>query len=364
MKITEVIEHRLSYPIERPYRNSRFWMRERSARLVEVRTDSGLIGWGEGSGMPSEEVIEKHVIGADPFDYEVIYDALSENGREANKACGIEIALWDLMGKALDQPVYQLLGGARRTSVQAYASGFFQREGVDHFEDVAEQARKCRDLGFAALKARIGFGPDYDPQILAAMQKGAGEDIALAADVNLGYDVDTAIEAGHRLEAFDLLWYEEPIPREDLDGYCRLREELPIRISGAEGRVGVRSFQEVVDRQALDILQPDISIAGGFTECRRVWALAWANRIPVLPHFFGAVVRLAATLQWMATIPDDPEAPDALPTYLELDVMENGLRTDLSRTAFELEGGVMQIPDRPGLGVEIDEAALRKYAAK
>ena len=362
MKITEVIEHRLSYPVERPYRNCRFWMKARQATLVEVRTDNGLVGWGEG-GLPSEEAIATHVIGRDPFDYEVIYDALSNNGQEGNKACAIEIALWDLMGKALDKPVYQLLGGARRTFVPAYASGFFQREGLDHFQDLADEARRCRDLGFGALKARIGFGPEYDPQILAAMRKGAGDDVALAADVNLGYDVETAIEAGKRLADFDLLWYEEPVPREDIDGYCRLREALPMRISGAEGRVGVRAFQEVVDRQALDILQPDISIAGGFTECRRIWALAWANRIPILPHYFGAVVRLAATLQWMATIPEDPEAEDPLPLYLELDVMENGLRTDLSHIPFELEDGMMPIPDRPGLGVEIDEAALHKYAA-
>jgi len=362
MKITEVIEHRLAYPVQRPYRNSKFWMRERTATLIEVRTDSGLVGWGEGAGLPSEEAIATHVIGGNPFDYEVIYDALSENGRYGNKACGVEIAFWDLMGKALDQPIWQLLGGARRTSVPVYASGFFKREGVDHFEDLANEARRCRDLGLNLLKARIGFGPEYDERILAAMRKGGGEDVALAADVNMGYDVDTAIEAGKRLAAFDLKWYEEPIPREDLEGYCRIREEVPIRISGAEGRVGVRSFQEVVDRQAMDILQPDISIAGGFTECRRIQAVAWANRIPVIPHFFGAVVRLAATLQWLATLPEDLEAEDPVPMYLELDVMENGLRTELSSIPFELEDGVMHIPDRPGLGVKIDESVLRKYS--
>ena len=362
MKITEVITHKLSFPLQRPYRNSRFWMRARPATLVEVRTDNELVGWGEG-GVPSEEAIDHHVIGANPFNYELIYDALSDNGREGNTACAIEIALWDLMGKALDKPVYQLLGGARRKRVPAYASGFFQREGLDHFQDLAEEARRCRDLGFGALKARIGFGPDYDPEILGAMRNGAGEDVGLAADANQGYDdVDTAIEAGKRLADLDPLWYEEPIHRDDLDGYCRLREALPMRISGAEGRVGVRSFQAVVERQAMDILQPDISIAGGFTECRRVWSLAWANRIPILPHYFGAVVRLAATLQWMAAIPVDEEAEEKLPLYLELDVMENGLRTELSRIPFELEDGMMPIPDRPGLGVEIDEAALQKYA--
>ena len=135
-----------------------------------------------------------------------------------------------------------------------------------------------------------------------------------------------------------------------------------MRIAGAEGLSGLRSFRQMVQRRAVDIIQPDISRAGGFTEGRRIWALAAANHVRVIPHMFGTVVRLAATLQWLATIPDDPVVHDPFPCYLELDVMENGLRTDLSPTPFELEDGMMQIPDRPGLGVEIDEAALRRFS--
>lgn len=361
MKITEVIEHRLAYPVERPYRNSRDRVTARPARLVEVRTDAGITGWGEG-GVPDDATVKAHAIGRDPFDVSAIYDALSDQGRNGRTACGVEMALWDVIGKALDKPVWALLGGRRRERIPAYASGFFQREGVDHFEDLASEARRCRDLGFRAMKARIGFGPDYDPRILAAIRDGAGSDVTLAADVNLGYDVDTAIEAGKRLADVDLAWYEEPVPAGDLDGYCRIREALPFRIAGAEGRVGVRAFREVIDRGAMDILQPDISVAGGFTECKRIEALAWAHETTLLPHYFGTAVRLAATLHWIATIPEEADAD--VPLILELDVMENALRTDLAKEPFDFEDGEMRIPDGPGLGIEVDEAIVRKYTVR
>lgn len=365
MKIIEVITHNLAYQVKHPYRNScSEWVRFRPATLVEVRTDNGLVGWGEGDGAPSPGNIETHVIGKDPFDYEVIYDNLSHNGANAASACGVEIALWDLMGKALDKPIYQLLGGARRDRATAYASGFFKLQDVDHVQNLVEQARRCRDAGFRAVKMRIGFGREQDERIVAAVRDALGDDIGLAADVNLGYDVPTAIEVGLRLHAYDLLWYEEPIAADDLDGYCAIKQALPMRIAGAEGLSGLRSFRDIVQRRAVDIIQPDISRAGGFTEGRRICALAAANHVRVMPHMFGTVVRLAATLQWLATIPDDPVALNPFPSYIELDVMENGLRTDLSPTPFELEDGMMKIPDRPGLGIEIDAQALRSYSTK
>jgi D-galactarolactone cycloisomerase len=368
MKISEVLTHDLVYPVKHPYRNCcSDWIHARPATLVEVKTDNGLVGWGEGDGNPSLSDIEKHVIGQNPFDYEVIYDGLSNNGRNAN-ACGIEMALWDLMGKALDMPVYQLLGGARRKGVTAYASGFFKLQDADHVQSLADEARRCRDAGFQAVKMRIGFGGDQDERIVGAVREAIGEDIGLATDVNLGYDVQTAIEVGHRLAPYDLLWYEEPIAADQLDGYYEIRQELSVPIAGAEGLTGLRAFRDIVQSDAVDIIQPDISRAGGFSEGRRICALASANDVRVIPHMFGSAVRLAATLQWLATIPDDPATDDpatadSLPCYLELDVMENGLRTDLSITPFDLEDGMVTISDRPGLGIEIDREALREYSA-
>ncbi|MDP6040934.1 MAG: mandelate racemase/muconate lactonizing enzyme family protein, partial [Candidatus Latescibacteria bacterium] len=340
MKITEVIPHRLDYKVQHPYCNSNGeWIYARPATLIEVKTDNGLIGWGEGGGIPSPSDIETHVIGKDPFDCAVIYDNLSRNSHAS--ACGIEIALWDLMGKALQKPVYKLLGGSRRDSVPAYASGFFKPQKGDHIKHVVEEARRCKDSGFRALKMRIGFGPDQDERIISEIRNAVGEDISLAADVNLGYDVPTAIEAGLRLIPYNLMWYEEPVAANNLDGYCEIKQALPMRIAGAEGRSGLRSFREVVQRHAVDIIQPDICKAGGFTEGQRIWALASANQVRLVPHMFGTVIRLAATLQWLSAIPDEEIALDPLPLFLELDVMENGLRTDLSPTPFDFQDGIM-----------------------
>jgi D-galactarolactone cycloisomerase len=362
MKITDVIFHHLDYQVKRRYRNCCSpWISNRPATLVEVKTDNGLVGWGEGGGAPTPTEIEGHVIGRSPFDYEVIYDSLSQGGKRSSQVCGVEMALWDLMGKALDMPAHQLLGGARRSSVTAYASGFFQMEGLDHVESVVEEAKRCCDAGFRALKLRIGFGREMDERLMSSVRSAVGNDVGIAGDVNLGYDVPTAIDVGQRLIPYDLLWYEEPIDGGDVDGYCEIKQALPVCITGAESLSGLRSFGEMVQRRAVDVIQPDISRAGGFTEGRRISALAYANHVRVMPHMFGTVIRMAATLQWLATLPEDPTGLHALPCYLEMDVMENGLRTDLSRTAFELLDGEVKIPEGPGLGVEIDRDALRRY---
>ncbi len=363
MKITDIIFHDLDYEVKRRYRNCCSpWIGNRPASIVEVLTDNGLVGWGEGGGGLSPGEIEMYALGRSPFDYEVIYDGLSRGGRQGSRACGVEIALWDLMGKALDKPVHQLLGGARRTSVTAYASGFFQLEGLDHVPSVVDEAKRCRDAGFRALKLRIGFGREIDEQLVGLVREAVGDDVGIAGDVNRGYDAPTAIDVGRRLVQYDLLWYEEPIDDDFVDGYLEVKQALPLRISGAEGLSGLRSFREIIQRRAVDVIQPDISRAGGFTEGRRISALAYANHVGVMPHMFGTVVRLAATLQWIATLPEDPAGLHPLPCYLELDVMENGLRTDLSPTAFDLQDGEVIIPEGPGLGLEIDREALRRFA--
>ena len=360
MRIAEVITHRLSCPVERPCRACRTdWIRERTATIVEVRTDDGLTGWGEGEGELTPGAMESFLTGKSPFDCEKIWDSLTARGKDIPAACGIETALWDLVGKSEGKPVCDLLTGTPRDRVTAYASGFFQPQGEDHLRHAAEEGRRCRDR-FAAVKVRIGFGPDQDERIVAAVRNAIGSEVKLAVDATQGYGLPAAIEAGNRLAPYDVLWFEEPISAEDLDGYRELRQALPMPVAGAEGRSGLGAFREVVEGGAMDIIQPDIGRAGGFTEGMRICELAAANRVHVIPHMFGSVVRLAATLHWLAAVPEDPRGQ--LPPYLELDVTENGLRTRLSPTRFEVEDGAVRIPDRPGLGVEIDAEALRRFS--
>ena len=134
--------------------------------------------------------------------------------------------------------------------------------------------------------------------------RAIGDDILLCVDANLAYDVGTAIEVGRRMEAYDLFWYEEPTSRDDVAGYVEIKRALGMRIAGCEGSQGRWAFREFIQRRAVDIVQPDIAIVGGFTEARKVVAMASANYIPVVPHMWGAVVGLAATLHWQASMPD------------------------------------------------------------
>ena len=362
MKITEVRSYNLSYPVKRPYANSTTFNRRRGATVVEVVTDSGLIGWGEGSGSPSKVDVENHVIGRSPFDYEVIYDDLSRSGRNARSACGVEIALWDLMGKALDQPVWQLLGGKRRDRVLAYASGLFKPEDRNHAEALAEEATRYRDMGFQAVKMKMGFGPDEDERIVSAVRGAIGDDVGLAIDANCAYEPATAIESGRRLLDYDMLWYEEPIVPDDVDGYAVIKQALPTcRLAGAEGLAGSRSFRHLIQARVLDVIQPDISIAGGFVEMKRIAAMADADYVRVIPHMWGGCVRLAATLHYQATMPDIPAPLNPFPCYCEYDMTENGLRTELG-TQFPMADGWVEIPDGPGLGVEINREVLERYS--
>ena len=155
MVISEVKVYNLSYPVKKPYANSHTYNRSRRCTVVEVKTGSGLVGWGEGSGAPSAADIDQYVIGRSPFDYEVIYDDLAGGGKSARSACGVEIALWDLMGKSLEMPVWQLLGGKRRDRVLAYASGLFKPEDEDHVTSLAQEA-------FCLLNILLQQGGHYD----------------------------------------------------------------------------------------------------------------------------------------------------------------------------------------------------------
>ena len=315
-----------------------------------------------GSSAPAALDIEKFVLGKSPFDCEVVYDDLSAGGRNARSACGVEIALWDLMGKALDQPVWQLLGGRRRTKVLAYASGLFKPESGDHASSLAEEAAQYRDMGFQAVKMKMGFGPGEDERIVSTVREAIGDDIALAIDANCAYDPATAIDSGKRVTAYDLLWYEEPIAPGDVAGYGMIKQALPTcRLVGAEGLAGSRAFRDLIQARVLDGVQPDISIAGGFTEMKRIAAMADADNVRVIPHMWGGAIRLAATLHYQATMPDKPSPMNPFPCYCEYDMTENGLRTELG-TRFPMEDGWVKVPEGPGLGVEIDREVLVRYA--
>jgi D-galactarolactone cycloisomerase len=361
MKIVDVKTYPLVYPVQDPFSNAMRWTRERPFGVVEVITDNGITGWGEGAIVPTRRALDAHVIGQNPFHYEVIWEGLHKMGTDTAAISAVDIALWDIMGKALDQPIYNLLGGAFRNRVQAYATGMFQRDRADKTAFLIAEAKDYADQGFKAMKMKVGFGPDYDIKNVAAVRRAIGDDILLAVDANCGYDRGSAIAIGQRLTENNLLWFEEPISADDIDGYIEIRRALNVRISGAEQLRGRWAFRRMLQEHALDIAQPDVCICGGFTEFRKIAAMASANHVRVIPHMFGTAIRLAATLQLLAVLPDAPRALEPFPTLLEYDMSENALRTELAREPIRHTDGIVTIPQGPGLGIEINREVLQRY---
>lgn len=362
MKIADVKTYHLQYPVKEKFANSSSWNTLRGAHVVEVITDSGLIGWGEGSGELNRSALEAHVIGRSPFEYAAIWQILHESRVSPRAISGLDIALWDVMGKAVEMPIYELLGGAVRTEIPAYASGLFCKDRPDVTQALVDEAKGYVDQGFGAMKMKMGFGEAYDVKNVTAVRQAIGDDVLFAVDANCGYDVSTAIDVGRKIKHNDLIWYEEPILPDDVLGYLEIKQALGMRIAGAEALAGRWAFRELIQKRALDIVQPDISIAGGFTECRLVAAMASANYIRVLPHMWGGHIRLAATVHWQATLPDWPQVLNPFPSLFEYDMTENGLRTELALNPIQAVDGVLHLPKEPGLGIEIDRDVLEKYA--
>ena len=363
MQITQVKTYNLKYPLMEPFSNSQGWSKARSAGVVEICTDAGITGWGEGLSLPSGAEINAHLIGKDPFDVEPLWDALHQHASADIAAISaVDIALWDIIGKALGLPIYRLLGGAFKDRIPAYASGLFKKEKPDNTAALMEEAKRYVDDGFPAVKMKIGFGEAYDVKNVAAVRKAIGDSTLLAVDANCGYDVATAIDVGQEIADNDLLWYEEPIPTDNLEGYIEIKETLNTKIAGGEGLRGRWAFRDLLQNGGLDIVQPDLCIGGGFTECRKIAALASTNDVQVLPHMWGTSIRLAATLHWQATIPDSPKTSDFVPPLFECDMTENGLRTHLAKTPIHPVEGHLPLPQTPGLGIEIDRDILEQYA--
>jgi D-galactarolactone cycloisomerase len=361
MKIVDIKTYSPVYPVKDPFSNAMRTTRERAFGVIEVTTDAGITGWGEGATVPARRALDTHVIGRNPFDYEVIWEALHKAGTDPAAISAVDIALWDIMGKALQQPIHQLLGGAFRTRVQAYATGLFRRERADPTAALVAEARGYVDDGFKAMKMKVGFGPEYDIRNVAAVRRAIGDDTLFAVDANCGYDRGSAIAVGKEIAQQDLLWFEEPISADDVEGYVEIRRALNLRISGAEQFRGRWAFRRMIQERALDIIQPDVCVCGGFTEYRKIAARASANHVRVIPHMFGTAIRLAATLHLLAALPDSPRALEPFPTLLEYDMSENALRTELAQEPIRHRNGIVEVPQAPGLGIEINRDVLQRY---
>lgn len=378
MKITGIDAYPLRSELKRPFMSGRgSWYRARTALVLRVRTDEGVVGWGEAYG-PIEvnhvvvtKILAPAVEGCDPHSFATTAERLYARYRDYDpqgsliaSLGAIDIACWDLMGKAAGRPVHQLLGGARRTRFMPYATGlYFKSEAGDHVADAVEEALSHREQGFRGIKVKVALGPRAEARRAAAIRQAVGDDMELMADANHAYDAGGALRLGRELERLGFLWFEEPVLPDDLDGYRRLTNALDMEIAGGENLYGVRAFSEVIRQGCLDIVQPDLTAMGGLTEARKVVAVAQAFGVRVIPHIWGTGIGTFAALQLMAAIPDQPVTWQPQPLWMEYEQTDNPFRRQLLHEQLEVRDGWVDLPPGPGLGFTVDESVLERYRA-
>ncbi len=387
MKIHNISTHILRVPLgDKRFYSSQCAFPERNSFLVRIETDDGIVGWGEGGqyGPPEpvaacvNAVLAPLLIGQDAAEpvklWEIMYAHTRDFGQKGayiEAISAIDVALWDILGKSLDVPVYRLLGGAFRESVAAYATGGYYtgQDYLDHdlnLEILANEAASYRDAGFKMMKIKIGLlSVEEDIERVAAMKEAVGTDMRILVDTNHAYNVSTAIRIGKRLEDYDIGWIEEPVPPEDHEGYRRVRQNVNIPIAGGECEYTRYGFKNFIAGGCIDIAQPDISVCGGLSEFVKIQALASSFGVWVIPHVWGSGVAIATALHAIATIPPFPHTANPIPLQnepvIEFDRSPNPLRDELLVTNMALVDSRLPVPQGPGLGIEIDEEVLQKY---
>ena len=376
MIIRNIRTHILTAPLSQPFAYARAWYDTRTAMLVEIETDSGLVGWGEcyGPARVNSAVVKEiapWLIGEDPLRtdhlWQSVYARLRDHGQKGvviQGLSGIDIALWDIKGKHFGVPVHRLLGGPLRTEVRAYATGLYRRKSGDPGKYLAEEAASYVAEGFGAVKLKVGFGIEEDAAMARAVRAAIGRDVALMVDANHAYDAVAAIRLGRMIEELDIGWFEEPVLPEDIAGYRAVKAAITIPVAGGECEFTRFGFRDLLASRAIDIVQPDTCAAGGLSECKKIADMAEAFSVRYNPHVWGTGIAIAASLQLLAVLPSHtPTSLAPVEPMLEFDRTEHPIRQSILVTPIEHIGGVVRVPEGPGLGIEVDRKALARFAA-
>ena len=337
--------------------------------LVRITTDSGHIGYGEAhhgqNPTAVAEVIERGlgslIIGADPLDSEgiwgrIYHQQIATHGLGAGSVIGlsgIDIALWDLKGKILGQPVYRLLGGARKR-IRAYAGGLSL--GFVALDVLEREVAGLVEQGFTAVKLRVGDHPKRDAERVGHIRRTFGDELDIAVDAATRYHVTDLPEVIAYCEKNRVYWLEEPFTPDNLAAYAELRQRTAIPIAAGENHYTRQAFRDLFEARAISICQADCTKTGGISELKKIADMAGAYHIPVAPHTSHSVLSTAANAHLLSAITNG--------LIYEADVARtNPFRTDLAKPALAVRDGYIEPSDAPGLGLEIDEAMLADYPA-
>jgi len=358
----EVVNLRFEYPPGQGFRYAGGKVTSRVTSLIVVHTDGPHTGLGAAYSHPDlvklivERHLGPHLAGRDEADVEALWDLMygltrwyGRKGVAVSALGGVDIALWDLRGKAAGKPVYELLG-AERDWAPAYASGLFW---TDDLRELEEEAARHVERGFRRVKMRLGRSADYDLAAVDAARRGAaGGDVIV--DGSHRYSLEFAAAIGNELASRDIFWFEEPFPPEDLDAYVALRPRISVPLAAGENDFGVQGFRELIRAGALDIVQPDACRAGGLTECLRIGHLAEEAGLGVATHTWSDAVALTANAHLVAALTNG--------ITVEVDQTGNLFVDELLGEPLQIEDGRLLLGDAPGLGIELDQAAVARLA--
>lgn len=345
-----------------------------NALVVEIETDEGVTGFSTGGyALPGilpviEQVLAPLVVGEDPMRTEWLWErmfryciSLAREGMTSSAISMIDVALWDLKGKVMGQPVYNLLGGKTKDRLRAYASELYvyaTEKGDPDLEPLCEEAAGYVALGFTAVKQRFGFamwdgiaGLRKNRAVVEAVRNTIGDEVELMADCCRSYDADYAIRLMRMVDEFNLSWFEEPVQPHDLPGYVRVRQAATMPIAGGENEYSSHAFARWLNMGCADIWQPDVARAAGITEVRKIVHLAAANDIAVIPHgswvpnYHLAMANINVPLVEYFPKHDDPE-------------------NRLLIGEPDPKNGFIELSDKPGFGLELNRKALKRFAWK
>lgn len=376
MKITEIgfVALLANLPEGKAYGMSKSLTTSRQTTLVRLTLEDGTEGYGEAWGMPAVNqaylpFIRSYLIGVNVFDIEQVFSRVLARHyhfgvQNALMACfsGIDMAAKDAAGKVLDLPVHRLLGGKRWDRVQIYASGGYLTERSE--EDFAPQIASMAKAGYRSVKIKIGVSPQSDEKRVVEARAILGHGVDLLVDINSNYTYDIARESISRMAEHGIGWVEEPLAPQDFSGYEMLQRWSPVPIATGEALYTAHDFKKLTDRRAVDVLQPDLSLCGGFWQGRAIALLASMEHLRLSPHVWGSGIGLAAAVHYVAALPSSPHADNVpKPPLVEYDIGVNPLREALLKNPLVPVDSAIAVSDAPGLGIEIDWEAVERYAA-
>lgn len=374
MKIVKLEAHVLSNKLKQSFFFSQWAYNERRICVVKITTDEGVYGWGEGYG-PADVIqkgialLEPLLIGKNPLENESLWFEMYRKTLDFARRSvlfaaisAIDIALWDIKGKALNLPVSTLLGGRHRNKVVPYATGLYFSDSKTLVQDLVVEAKAYVDQGFKAIKMKVGLSIKDDIEHVKNVRKAIGKDIKLMVDSNHAYSLREAVELARKIESYDITWFEEPVSPEFYDQYSELRSKTSIPIAGGECEYLRYGFLQLLQNKSVDIAQVEICASGGLTEAKRIGSLASTFGVDLIPHVWGTGIGFHAALHFIANIEPLPGRLFPPDIFIEYDRTENAIRDQLTFPVVKMNNGYIDVPQSPGLGIDIDTSALKEFS--